>query len=44
MDVDVLQEKAYKQMLEEEEEEIAEEYRDLPYEERLKVCVCIGLF
>jgi hypothetical protein len=28
---------AYQKMLKEEEEEIAEEYRGLPYEERLRV-------
>jgi hypothetical protein len=33
----VLQEEAYRKLLEEEEEEIAEEFRGLSYEERLKV-------
>ena len=33
------EDKAYQQLLREEEEEIAEEYRGLPYEERLKLAL-----
>jgi len=37
-----VEEKAYEQLLREEEEEIAEEYRGLPYEERLKLALGDG--